>query len=189
METHLGQGRDGLGDAPGEEAAVHGEGAASGHLHLVGHPHDERAHPAHLFLEKARGLVEAVAAQAVRAHELGKVAGLVHGGAAPGTHLVEVHGDAASRELPGRLAARETGPHDRHALAHRASIALATRPAARRASVARASRASWSDGQAASRLKWQASLAQKTTLPSFFVSFSRRKGRPQSGQGSGMGLW
>ena len=133
VETHLGHRRDGLGDAAGEKAAIHREGAASRHLHLVGHPHHERAHPTHLFLEQPRGLVEAVATQAVRADELGEVAGLVHGGAADRTHLVEVDRDAASRQLRRRLATREARSHDGDARAHEASIAPAPEVRPRRA--------------------------------------------------------
>jgi hypothetical protein len=63
-----------LGDASREQAAVDGERAAGGHLHLVRDADDQRAHPPHLFLEQPGRLVEGVAAQAVRADELGEVA-------------------------------------------------------------------------------------------------------------------
>ena len=127
VDPHLGQALDGLRDAPGEEAAVHGEGAARGHLDLVRHPHHQRAQAPHLFLEQARGLVEAVAAQAVGADELGEVPGLVHGGRPHRAHLVQVDADPAARELPRGLASGEASAHDGHALAHLASIAFTTK--------------------------------------------------------------
>ncbi len=109
----LGQRLDRLRHAAGEEAAVHREGAARGHPHRVGHPHDERAQPPHLLLEEAGGLVEGVAAEAVRADELGEVARPVHRRPSPRPHLVEVDPDPAAGELPRGLAAGEAAPDDR----------------------------------------------------------------------------
>ncbi len=39
------------------------ERRTGGHAHLVGHTHDERAQPAHLFLEQTDGVIEFVAAE------------------------------------------------------------------------------------------------------------------------------
>jgi hypothetical protein len=101
-----------------EEPAVDRERAARRHLHRVGRPHHQRAEPAHLLLEKPRGLVERIAAQAVRADELRKVARLVHRRLAHRTHLVQIDADAAAGELPRGLTAGEASPHDRHARSH-----------------------------------------------------------------------
>jgi hypothetical protein len=118
VERDLGEGGHGFGDLLGEEPAVHGQGAARGHAHLVGHADDQRAHPPHLLLEEPGRLVERVAAQAVRAHELGQVARLVHGRLAHGPHLEEIDGHAAARELPGRLAPGQPTADDGDALRH-----------------------------------------------------------------------
>ena len=102
-------------DALREEVPIDRERRARGHPHRVRDAHDERVHPPHLLLEQAGGLIEGVAAQAVGAHELGEVVGLVDRGADGGPHLVQIHGDAAADELPRGLAAREAPSDDANA--------------------------------------------------------------------------
>ena len=118
MHHDAGQAEDGLRHAPGKEAAVDREGAPRRHPNLVRHPHHERAETPHLFLEQARRLVDGVAAEAVRADELGEVAGLMHGCLAHGPHLEEIDGDPAARELPGGLAPGEAAADDGDAGGH-----------------------------------------------------------------------
>jgi hypothetical protein len=118
MDPDLAERADLLRDALREERAIHGQGAARGHAHGVGDPDDERVHPAHLFLQQPRGLVERVAAQAVRAHQLGQVIGLMHRRRLDRPHLVEVHGDPPPRELPRRLGTGEPPTDDGYALNH-----------------------------------------------------------------------
>ena len=90
----------------------------AGTFDRVGHPHHERAQAPHLLLEEARGLVEGVAAEAVRADELGEVAGLVDRRLPRRAHLEEVDADAPAGELPRGLAAGEAAPDDRDARSH-----------------------------------------------------------------------
>jgi hypothetical protein len=52
-------------------------------------PHDERAEPAHFFLQEPDGVVEFVAAEGIAAHELGEAIGLVDGGRPHRPHFVE----------------------------------------------------------------------------------------------------
>ena len=119
VDLHPGQRLDRLRHAAGEEATVDGQGAARRHLHRVGHPHHERAQAPHLLLEEARGLVEGVATEAVRADELGEVAGLVDRRLPRRAHLEEVDLDTPPGELPRGLAAGEAAPDDRDARSHR----------------------------------------------------------------------
>ena len=107
-----------LGHAAREQAAVHRQGAARRHLHLVGDADDEGVHPPHLFLQQAGGLVESVAAEAVGADELGEVVGLVDGGPPDRPHLEEVDAQAAAGELPCRFTTGEAAPDDRYLRRH-----------------------------------------------------------------------
>ena len=56
----------------------------------VGHLGDQRSHPEPFLLGKARGSVEGVAAQAVRADQLGEIGALVHRCLPLGSQLEEV---------------------------------------------------------------------------------------------------
>ena len=118
VEVHLGQRLHRLGDPAREEAAIHRQRAPRRDLHLVGDPDDERVHPPHLLLQEAGRLIEGVAAQAVGAHELGEVGGLVDGRPAHRPHLVEVHAHAPAGQLPGRLAPGEPASDDGDPLRH-----------------------------------------------------------------------
>ena len=121
VDPDLGQRLHRLRHLACEEGAVDGERASRGHAHLVRDADDERAHAAHLFLEQPRRLIERVAAEAVRADELGQIARLVDRCGPDGPHLAQVDADTAARELPGRFAAREPPADDGDAIPQAAS--------------------------------------------------------------------
>ncbi len=118
MEPDVGEGGNRIRDPAREQLAVHGQRASRGYPHLVRHADDQRPHPAHLLLEEARRLVERVAAQTVRTHELGQVARLVHRRLTHGPHLEEIDRNPPARELPSRLAPRQPAPDDDDAFSH-----------------------------------------------------------------------
>ena len=98
----------------GEGVAVHRQGAPRLHPVLVGAGHDERVTPAQLLLQQPHRVLQLVGAQGVGAHQLPEVGAVVGGGHFLGLHLVQAHGNAPVGQLPGRLAAGQTGPNDNH---------------------------------------------------------------------------
>ena len=96
-----------VGQRAREFVAVHRERRAGRNASAIGGGDDQRAEPAHLFLEHADRGVHRIAAQRVRAHQFAEERGLMRLGHARRAHLEQPHAHAASRELPRRLAARE----------------------------------------------------------------------------------
>ena len=95
------------------------EGATRGQLVLVSRAHDQRAAAAHLFMEKADGVVlMIVRAEAVGAHQLGQAIGLVSVGAAYRAHFVENDFGAGFGRLPGSFRAGKTAADDMDDLGH-----------------------------------------------------------------------
>ena len=94
------------GDGIGEVLPVHGERAAGGQARAVGAGHDERARPAHLFVQQADGVVLGiVGTEGVGADELRELPRLVGGRRRFGAHLEEHRAHTAPRELPAGLRA------------------------------------------------------------------------------------
>ena len=102
------------GDGGGKAVAVDRERAAGRHLVGVGRAHDQRAEPAHLLVQEPDGALRSriVGAERVGADQFGKLSGLVRGGRADRPHLVQHHGHAAARDLPGGLGAGEAAADD-----------------------------------------------------------------------------
>jgi hypothetical protein len=81
----------------------------------VGRAHDQRAGAPHLLVQEADGVVGGVVgAEGIGADELGQPVGLVRLGAAYAPHLVQHHGHARRRELPGRFASGQASADDVH---------------------------------------------------------------------------
>ena len=99
-------------DGGREAVAIDREGAPGRHRRFARRPDDQRAEELHLALEEAGGMLRVVAAQRVRAHQLGEVAALVRRRLAHWSHLVEHHGHPARGELKGALAAGEASTDD-----------------------------------------------------------------------------
>ena len=101
------------GDRGRKAIAIDRQRAAGRHLIGIGRPHHQRAEAAHFLVQQANGIVlRIIGAERVRAHQLGKPRGLVHGGHAQRAHLVEHHRHPARCDLPGRLAAAEAAADD-----------------------------------------------------------------------------
>ncbi len=103
----------------GETLAVDRKRAACRQLVGVRGLHDQGVRAAHLLMQQAdRIRLPFVGAEGVRADELGERRGLVRLGLAHGAHLVQRHWNAASRELPGRLAAGKASADHMNWLGH-----------------------------------------------------------------------
>jgi hypothetical protein len=105
---------DGLRDGPGEIFAGDPQRAARRDPVRVGATQNHGTQPPQLFFEEARGGCQRVAAQGVRADQLGEGVGAVRGGLLHRSHLPQLHRAAKLRRLPGRLAPGETSPDHRH---------------------------------------------------------------------------
>ena len=97
-----------VGDITGEALAVDRQCTPGSYPVFIGRAHDQRVKTPHLFLQKADGVGQFVAAQGVGAHQLGKVSRMMRRGKAFGPHLKKADRNAASRKLPGTLAAGKT---------------------------------------------------------------------------------
>ena len=96
------------GDGGGKAVTIDRERAARRQLVGVGGVQHQRAEPAHLGVKEADGAaVGVVGAERVRADQLGELPGLVHGSRAHRAHLMQHHGHAAARDLPGGLGTRK----------------------------------------------------------------------------------
>jgi hypothetical protein len=95
-----------------EQLAVDREGRAGRHARVIRGPHDQRAQPAHFFLEQADGVIELVAAKRVAADQFRESIRLVHGCRQPGPLLVQHDVDATLGGLPGCFGARESATDD-----------------------------------------------------------------------------
>ena len=101
------------GDGGGKAVAIDRERAAGRQLVGVGGVHHQRAEPAHLGVQEADGAaVRIIGAERVRADEFGELPGFMRGGRAHRAHLVQHHGHAAARDLPGSLGAGEAAADD-----------------------------------------------------------------------------
>ena len=69
---------------------------------------DQASQPPQLLLQQADRILQPVAAQGIRAHQLGKIRAVVRGRHFLRLHLHERHMDAALRKLPRRLASGQT---------------------------------------------------------------------------------
>ena len=98
-----------LGDHRRETDTIDRKGAAGGHARGVGAAHDDRAEPAHFFLEQPDGVLERVAAERVAADELGEMVGLVDERRPHGPHLVQRRPGRRARPPARRL----RSPRDR----------------------------------------------------------------------------
>ena len=97
----------------GEAVAVDGERAAGRQLVGVGRAHDQRARAPHLLVQQADGIVGGiVGAEGVGADQLGQAVGEMRIGAAHRPHLVQHHGHAGRRDLPGGFRAGEAAADD-----------------------------------------------------------------------------
>ena len=96
-----------------EAVAIDCQRAPGRQLVGVGGRHDQRGGAAHLLVEQPDRIgLPFVRAERVRAHKFGERPGLMRFGLAVGPHLVEHGRHAATRELPGRLAACQSTPDD-----------------------------------------------------------------------------
>ncbi len=111
-DLDVGMRRQRRGDALGEALAVHRQRRSGGHLVHVALREDQRSQVAHLLVEQAhRVALGIVAAEAVRADQLGEPVGVVRGRrAARSAHLGKAHPAARLRELPRGLRSREPAP-------------------------------------------------------------------------------
>ncbi len=92
------------GDRGGKAVTIDRERAARRQLVGIGGVHHQRAEPAHLGMKEADGAaVRVIGAERVRADELGELPGFMHGSRAHRAHLMQHHGHAATRDLPGGL--------------------------------------------------------------------------------------
>ena len=103
---------DRLGDGLGEAVAIDGERRARGHAARVRGAHDEGSEPPHLFFEQADRVIELVAAEGIRAHQLGEPVGPVHGRGTDRAHLVNRRGHAERGRLPRGLGTGESSAND-----------------------------------------------------------------------------
>ena len=102
-------------DRRGKSVAIDREGAAGGYLIVVRRSHDQRAEPAHLFMQKTDRVVLAiVGAERIGADQLGLAIGLVRRRCPARPHFMQHHRHAGLRELPGRLGPCESAAHDMH---------------------------------------------------------------------------
>ena len=73
----------------------------------------QRSKPAHFGMQEADGAaVRVVGAERIRADELGELPGLVRGSRTHRPHLVQHHGHATARDLPGGLGTGEAAADD-----------------------------------------------------------------------------
>ena len=78
-----------VGDRLREAVAIDRQRGARGDAMLVRGAHDQGSEPAHLLLQETDGVIELVAAEGVRADQLGEPIGLVHLGGSHRAHLVD----------------------------------------------------------------------------------------------------
>ena len=91
--------------------------AAGRQLVGVGRAHDQRARATHLLVQQADRVVAGViGTEGVGTDELGEIFREMRLGAAHRPHLVQHHGHAGRRELPGRFAAGEATAYNVHCL-------------------------------------------------------------------------
>ena len=113
------------GDAGGEAVAVHRQRGAGGHAVRVALAQDQRAERAHLGMEQADGvLLGIVRAEAVRAHQLGEVIGVVGGRPLDAAHFGEANLEAGFGQLPRGFGSGEAAADDVNVV-HGAPIAQA----------------------------------------------------------------
>ena len=92
------------GDGGGKAVTIDRERAARRQLVGVGGVQHQRAEPAHFGMEEADGAaVRVIGAERVRADELGELPRFMHGSRTHRAHLMQHHGHAATRDLPGSL--------------------------------------------------------------------------------------
>ena len=96
----------------GKTIPVHGQSAACRHPCGVRAGHNDRIQPAHLLLQQADRVVQAVRTQRVAADQFRKAAALMGRGASSGLHLMEHHRNSALCRLPGRFTARQPRAND-----------------------------------------------------------------------------
>ena len=100
-------GLDFLGHRARKRFAVNRERAACLDAVCVRAGEDQAVQTAQLLFEQAGGIGQLVRAQRVRADQLGEVVRVVRRAVLRGLHLMQAHLNAALRELPRSLAARE----------------------------------------------------------------------------------
>jgi hypothetical protein len=103
-----------LGDEPGEDLPVHGQGPTGGHPGHLRRLHDQASRKAHLRLKEALGVGLPLPAQGVGADDLGEEVGGVGRGHALRAHLKKPHRHAHAKKGPGGLAPREAPAHHVH---------------------------------------------------------------------------
>ena len=123
-------GLDPRADLARERDAVDRQRRARGNPVRVRGREHERARAAQLLVQEPDRVLGRVGAQAVRADELRQLGGLVRGRALHRAHLEQAHPDAAPRELPGRLAAREPAADHLQPVPSLGNIATSARPLA-----------------------------------------------------------
>ena len=98
----------------GEHIAIHSHGRPGRHTGFLASTHHKAVELAHLVMQQADGILRiVVGTEAVRTDQFGEPVGLVRGGGVPATaHFGQSHAEAALRELPRRLAPRETAADD-----------------------------------------------------------------------------
>ena len=107
------------GDVGGKGVAVNGKGTAGRQAMRLGCGEDQAMSGAHFPMQKADGvLLIIVRAEGIRTDHLGEIAGAVGEGFHLGPHLVQDHGDAHLRRLPGGLGPGHAAADDVKGFAH-----------------------------------------------------------------------
>ena len=105
----VGMGADRPCHIGGEALPIHRQGPAGLHPRGVGGPEDHAVQPPQLLLQKAHGVLQPGPPEGVGADQLREIFTCVGGGHLLRLHLHQGDGQPPPGQLPGRLAARQTG--------------------------------------------------------------------------------
>ena len=113
FERHQGMAFQRSGHRRGETVAIDGQGAAGRDPVGVGAVQDQRVGAAHFVMQQTDGIVIAiVGAKRIRTDQFGALLGAMGIGGARRAHFMEDDRHAVRGQLPGRLAAGQTGADD-----------------------------------------------------------------------------
>ena len=100
-----------LRHAEGKRFPIHRQRAARGHACPLGAIENQRIQQGHLRLEQARGVGEMLGLERIGADQFRKAVQRMGGRMLLRLHIHQAHGNAAARELPGRLTPGQPRAH------------------------------------------------------------------------------